>query len=155
MRLHLRDKAKSQNFTCIMSTIFTITLSQVSIVQAQDVNDKTEAMAEIFLELNKAELVGEGCRLTFLSTNNSDAKLNEVAFEFAFLDKNGQLAKLATLNFGGISPKRPKITQFTLPDQNCTDLSQAFLNSEAACDGAEKGTCLDNIVTTSNTNIEF
>lgn len=155
MGLFSRNQIKPRVFISSISIVIASTLNHVGLVQAMNVDEKVQKEAEITLELNKVELVGEGCRLTFLTANQSDVALSKVAFEFAFLDQNGQLETLATLNFGAISPKRPKITQFTLPDQKCAALSRAFINSEAACDGAEKNTCLENVVTKNKTSIDF
>ncbi|MEP2980637.1 MAG: hypothetical protein ABJO86_14185 [Lentilitoribacter sp.] len=111
--------------------------------------------SNIVLELNKLTSLEASCELTFLVENKTSTRVEKLALEFAFLDKNGQLSKLATLNFGALVTQRPKIAQFGLTQTNCQDLSKIFINSASECAGVVADDCIGIITKSNKTSIEF
>lgn len=109
----------------------------------------------IILELNKLGTVDNACELTFLVRSEMPADVEKLALEFAFLDSNGQLSKLATLNFGTLKTGRPKITQFGLAETSCENISQIFINSASECTGILPDDCIGTIITMNKTSVQF
>lgn len=110
---------------------------------------------KIVLELNKLGTVDNACELTFLVKNETPDDVEKLALEFAFLDSNGQLSKLATLNFGALKTQRPKITQFGLAATSCENISQIFINSASECTGVLSDDCIGMITTMNKTTVQF
>lgn len=110
--------------------------------------------AQIAMELNLAESLEEGCRLTFV-TRDSAGELADLAYEFAFFGTDGRLARLGVLRFGQHLAGRPKVSRFTLEGLACEAIGSAFVNGEAACEGAAAGSCLRHLKTENRTGIEF
>lgn len=122
-------------------------------ILAQD--NTSQSDKKIVLELNKLASLDSACELTFLTRNQMKTPIEKLALEFAFLDQNGQLSKLATLNFGALVPNRPKITQFGLPDLSCENISQLFINSAPECIGVSGEDCIARISISNKTKVEF
>lgn len=154
------DSKMGRQFVCLLvSSLFFLGIAHSAYSQTNKTSPakvEVEAKdAQIYLELNKLEALGKGCKLTFLLENEGNINVNKFALEFAFLDSKGQLSKLGSLNFGALVSNHKKISQFTLSDLSCDKISSMFINSETACDSAAKNSCLNNLRTSNKTKIGF
>ncbi|QDC11555.1 hypothetical protein FHY55_07950 [Oceanicola sp. D3] len=109
------------------------------------------------LELNAARDVGEGCRLTYVATNNTGEGLEKASYEVAVFDQDGVVSRLLILEFGQLQADKTKVVQFDLSDMACSDISRLLVNSVSECVGAE-GTspdCMEGLTTSSRAEIQF
>ena len=154
-RLLLRklSKTKSQGrwLSHLLSALFLLCFYGSAHAQDHSAPDG----AKIGLELNKLSTLDSACELTFLVKNQMTTRVEKLALEFAFLDNNGQLSKLVSLNFGALVPGRPKITQFGLPGIGCENISQVFINSATECVGIPGEDCIGMIARFNKTSVEF
>lgn len=146
-----KSDRKRRWFSHLLAALYL--LGCTSPTMAQDHSNQTDL--NIVLELNKLATLDSACELTFLVQNQMNMPVEKLALEFAFLDHNGQLSKLASLNFGALVPGRPKITQFGLPGMACENISRVFINSAPECIGVPGEDCIAMISTTNKTNADF
>ncbi|MBT0957249.1 hypothetical protein IV417_07625 [Alphaproteobacteria bacterium KMM 3653] len=109
------------------------------------------------LELNSARAVGDGCRLTYVATNNTGSALEKTSYEVAVFDKEGVVSRLLILEFGQLQPGKTKVVQFDLADSPCEDVSRLLVNSNSECVASDGSTpnCLEGLVTSSRAEIQF
>ncbi len=151
----LRESSKIEPqgrwFGHLLTLLFLLCSYGVTAAQDHSASDG----AKIGLELNKLSNLDNACELTFLVKNQMTTRVEKLALEFAFLDNNGQLSKLVSLNFGRLVPGRPKITQFGLPGIGCESISQVFINSATECVGIPGEDCIGMIARFNKTSVEF
>lgn len=109
------------------------------------------------LELNNAQSEGQGCRLTYVATNQSGMDIEEIGYEVAVFDTDGVVDRLLILEFGSLSDGRTKVVQFDLAEASCDGISRLLVNGVAACtaaDGTEPD-CLGMLETSARGAIAF
>ena len=109
------------------------------------------------LELNNASEIENGCRLTYVATNNTGIALTETSYEVAIFDAEGRVQNLLVLEFGQLPVAKTRVVQFDLPALTCGNISRIVVNNLAACVSAD-GThdvCLSSLVTSSRTDMQF
>lgn len=96
------------------------------------------------IELNRAEDVPEGCRLTFVATNNTGIALSKASYEVAVFGADGVMGQLVVLEFGELPLAKTRVVQFDLPAAKCESLSRLLVNGQDSCESAEgqHDTCL-------------
>lgn len=109
------------------------------------------------LELNNARAVGDGCRLTYVATNNTGVALSKTSYEVAVFDQEGVVSRLLILEFGQLQNGKTKVVQFDLADKPCETISRLLVNSVAECTAADGSApnCMDGLVTSSRGEIQF
>lgn len=109
------------------------------------------------LELNNASDTTNGCRLTYVATNNTGTALTETSYEVAIFDGDGRVSRLLVLEFGALPLGKTKVVQFDLAEQACTDISRIIVNNIADCKSAEgdHDFCITGLVTNSRNDIQF
>lgn len=109
------------------------------------------------LELNAARDVGEGCRLTYVATNNTGEGLEKASYEVAVFDQDGVVSRLLILEFGQLQADKTKVVQFDLADMACSNISRLLVNSVSECVGAGGASpdCMDGLTTSSRAEIQF
>jgi hypothetical protein len=105
----------------------------------------------IELELNTAQDVEGGCRLTYVATNATAVGLERSAFEVAVFDGNGIVKRLFVLDFGFLPAGKTRVVQFDLPEQGCAELSRISVNGPVECASAkgDETLCRDNQILSS------
>lgn len=109
------------------------------------------------LELNNASETDNGCRLTYVATNNTGTALTETSYEVAIFDGEGRVSRLLVLEFGALALGKTKVVQFDLADQACSNISRIIVNNIADC-RSEEGDhdfCITGLVTKSLNDIQF
>ncbi len=131
-----------------LAAMITVALSQVAVAQQNPT---------INLELNTLEDVSNGCRITFVATNNTGQTVKKAAFEIAFFNVDGLVNRLTTLNFGKLVDGRTSVRQFEIPGPECKDYSRLLINAVKSCDGISSGLggCENALTTTNKSKIEF
>ena len=116
-----------------------------------------ETAGRFSLELNNAQSVETGCRLTYVATNNTGTELSAVSYEVAVFDGAGQVNRLLILEFGRLQNDKRKDVQFDLADTSCDNISLLLVNNVSECAAAEGSApdCLGALQTSSRAAIEF
>jgi hypothetical protein len=110
------------------------------------------------LELNTAQDINNGCRLTYVATNATPAGLEKVSYEVAVFDLDGIVKRLLVLEFGWLPSGKTRVVQFDLPDQTCASISRISVNGAVECASAqgEQTVCRDNaLLSTRVRTIQF
>lgn len=110
------------------------------------------------LELNTAQEVGGGCRLTYVATNATRTGLEKVSYEVAVFDLDGLVKRLLVLEFGWLPSGKTRVVQFDLPDQSCGGISRIAVNGPVECNSAqgEQTICRDSsLLSTRVPTIQF
>lgn len=105
----------------------------------------------IELELNTAADVGEGCRLTYVATNNTSIALEKSSYEVAVYNTEGIVQQLLVLEFGWLPVGKTRVVQFDLPQNACGNISRISVNGPVECGSAqgEQTVCRDNQILSS------
>lgn len=111
--------------------------------------------AALRLELNNAQPVETGCRLTFVATNGLGTDLARAAYEVALFDGDGLVERLTVLDFKALPDGQTKVRQFDLPDLDCAGLGRVLINGTTACDGADADACMIRLETAARGSIAF
>lgn len=100
----------------------------------------------IELELNTAKDEGQGCRLTYVATNNTSVALEKSSYEVAVYNTEGIVQRLLVLEFGWLPVGKTRVVQFDLPEQGCAAISRISVNGPVECtsDQGEQDVCRDN-----------
>lgn len=110
------------------------------------------------LELNTAQDINQGCRLTYVATNATPTGLEKVSYEVAVFDLDGLVKRLLVLEFGWLPSGKTRVVQFDLPDQTCASISRISVNGAVECASAngEQTVCRDNaLLSTRVRTIQF
>ncbi len=132
-------------------------LLALSALQGPALASDTAPAPTLAIELNAAEPVDNGCRLTFVMTNASSQSLEKVAFEFVLFDAKGLVSRMTVFDFKSAPSGRTRVRQFSLPDAGCQSISRVLVNDVAECGGGDTASalCSTGLVTGSRTKIEF
>lgn len=85
------------------------------------------------LELNKAETVESGCRLTYVLRNDTGSGLAGLSVAAAVFDAAGVFDRRVLFRFGGIGAGRAKVQQFDLVGLPCRGLSRLLIEEVGDC----------------------
>ena len=88
------------------------------------------------LELNAVTEQDAGCRVTFVATNGLGADLAALVLEAVIFTPEGQVDRLALLDFQTLPQTRPRVRQFDLPGLACGRIGQVLINAVGTCTGA-------------------
>ncbi|MFV0358264.1 hypothetical protein [Tropicimonas sp.] len=91
--------------------------------------------AGLALELNRADPVETGCRLTFVLHNAGGPALVDVSLLTAVFDAGGTFDRQVDFRLGGIGAGRSKVQQFDLVGIGCEDISRLMVERVSACAG--------------------
>lgn len=97
---------------------------------------------ELSLELNKAETVEAGCRLTYVLHNETGSSISGHSVSVAVFDAQGVFDRHLVFRFGGIGDGRTKIQQFDLVGTPCEAISRLLVEGITEC-RAEDGSDID------------
>ncbi len=89
------------------------------------------------IELNAAQDRDGGCRMTFVAMNGLGSDLSALVLEAVIFTPEGQVERLALLDFQDLPQVRPRVRQFDLPDLSCAQVGQVLINAVGVCTGAE------------------
>lgn len=111
------------------------------------------------LELNTAADVPEGCRLTYVATNNTAASLSRTSYEIVAFNGTGEVSTILVLEFGALPQGKTRVVQFDLPQMACANVSRLLVNDQRDCaadDGAGLDLCMKSLAASSRVpNMRF
>lgn len=85
------------------------------------------------LELNTSADVGEGCRLTFVATNNTNLDLTQASYEMAVFGADNVYTMSVIFEFGDLPKSKTRVVQFDLPDGKCEAITRILVNRQDKC----------------------
>jgi hypothetical protein len=97
---------------------------------------ETDIAGKIPVELNAAQSVAEGCKLTFVVTNGLDTAIDALVYEAVLFDSAGQVEQLTLFDFGALPVARARVRQFVVPRLACEQLGRILFNGASTCAGA-------------------
>lgn len=93
------------------------------------------AAGQFALELNAMRPGTDGCKVTFLATNELGAPLARAAVETALFDAEGAIARIVTLELKDLAVGKTKVLQFSLKGLACEGIGRILINDVTACEG--------------------
>lgn len=117
------------------------------------------AEKRLFLELNKIESVGGGCRTTWVVNNTTGKNLETVKLDFVAFDTDGIVVRRVIADMGPIHSEHTRVKLFDLKEIDCGNVGRVLMNGVRACEGTEEGVapglCAGSLQTASRTDVPF
>jgi hypothetical protein len=109
------------------------------------------------IELNALQPSDRGCRVTFVASNDLDGDVERAAYELAFFDTAGLVARLSVVDFLELDRGRTKVRQFDFAGMECASIGRILINDLAECagDGIAPKACLSQLSIQNKTSIQF
>ena len=109
------------------------------------------------VELNAAQAVDKGCRVSFLIRNGMATEIEASVFEVAVIGKDGRVSALIRLDFGRLPKNKSRVRQFDLAGKGCDEVGRILLNDVTECsgDGLTPDVCLDALAVSARGDIAF
>ncbi len=116
-----------------------------------------ETFAGLLLELNTIQDVEGACRLTFVTENETETKIDDVGFETVVFDSSGSVVTLALYNFGELPKGLPRVRQFLVRNLTCDQVGRVLINGITTCvvGGSDSDVCADTLTLRSRTDVEL
>lgn len=130
-----------------------IALASPLIAAAQEIDQEPR----LAIELNALEPSDRGCRVTFVATNHLEGDLDRAAYELAFFDTDGLVARLAVIDFLDLVQGRTKVRQFEFAGMDCSAVGRILVNDLAECTGTDvaASNCMSRLSLDNKTSIQF
>lgn len=109
------------------------------------------------VELNSLQATDNGCRFTFVTTNNLGSELESAAFELVLFDKKGMVSRMTIVDFQKLPQGKTKVRQFDFSGVDCAAIGRILVNDAAQCVGEsiDPGDCIRSLQTSTRTDITF
>ena len=116
-----------------------------------------EAGGKLTVELNRAQTVRAGCRISLVVRNELGGPVESARLELVFFDIKELVDTVTALELGPIRAGKTQVVQFDLTDRKCEDFSRLLVNRPLACKGAglADATCLERLALSNRTKIAF
>jgi hypothetical protein len=130
-----------------------IALASPLIAAAQEIDQEPR----LAIELNALQPSDRGCRVTFVATNHLEGDLDRAAYELAFFDTDGLVARLAVVDFLDLVQGRTKVRQFEFAGMDCSAVGRILVNDLAECTGTDvaAASCMSRLSLDNKTSIQF
>ncbi len=121
-------------------------------VYAQDVT-----AGKLYMQLNNAQTVAEGCQLTFALRNDTGTAIERSAYNMAVVDGQQQVSTLITFEFRALPVGQTKVQQFAMAGDGCEQIAGLVINDfvECATPDGPSPLCESAIEQSSKTTIAF
>jgi len=130
--------------------------------QAAETDQPPRAQGRITAELNRADTVETGCRLSFVIHNETPHDFGSMQWDLVSFDPEGLIAARMAAEIAPLKADKTSVKQFDILDFDCEHLARLLLNAVAQCstNGAEgevsaRNDCLDAMELSTRTRIEF
>ncbi|MEO3385651.1 hypothetical protein [Mesorhizobium sp. CAU 1741] len=119
--------------------------------------EETSSAPGLLVELNALQPTDNGCRFTFVVTNELGGELESAAFELVLFDTEGMVSRLTIVDFNDLPQGKTKVRQFDFTNVDCTKLGRVLINDATECKGTgiEPGDCIRSLKTESRTDAEL
>lgn len=96
----------------------------------------------VTLELNRADPVEAGCRLSLVITNTGAGDIAAAIYETVLFDRAGLVERLTLFDMGALPAGRPRVRQFVVPGLDCAGLGRVLVNGASQCGPAPEACAL-------------
>ncbi|MEM9434625.1 MAG: hypothetical protein AAGA12_11950 [Pseudomonadota bacterium] len=136
--------------------LFRILLVFFSLVCATNATAQ-DTPAELSLQLNAVDTLGENCRLTFVLKNATPEDIDKLVAETVLFSSDGGVVLLTLFDFAALPSGRPRVRQFQIPDNSCDRIGQVLINGVDSCTvgGVASSICEENLSVSSRVAIEL
>lgn len=119
--------------------------------------ENTQPTGGLSVELNALQPTANGCRFTFIVSNNLEAELTSVGFELVLFDKAGMVSRMTIVDFKDLPHAKTKVRQFDFSGVDCANLGRVLINDATECKGTdlEPGACIRALTTHTRTDVSF
>lgn len=129
-------------------------ITQVSYAQPQE----GESKPSIALQLNKAETINSGCRVSLLVRNYLSSEIGQLSLDLVVFDSTGGISDFLSMKTGRLPTGKTRVQQYDLPSSECSQISSLLINDVSHCEGPEPispASCLDALNVSSRAAIEL
>lgn len=116
----------------------------------------------IAVELNRADALDAGCRLSFVIHNDTPHSFTSLQWDLVGFDSDGLIADRMAAEVAPLLARKTSVKQFDIPTLGCDRLGRLLLNDITQCQTrggdatlSDPLSCLRLIRPSSRTNIEF
>ena len=140
--------------TMLTRILTAVLLASSAVLPQAQAQETAPALA---VELNALQPIENGCRFTFVTTNNLGGELANAAFELVLFDKAGMVSRMTIVDFKDLPQGKTKVRQFDFSGVDCANVSRVLVNDATQCvgDGIEPGACIRNLKTETRTETVF
>lgn len=120
----------------------------------------TESAREpvITLQLNKAETINAGCRISLLVRNHLNDEITQLSLDLVVFDRTGGISDFLSMKTGRLPTGKTRVQQYDLPSSQCSQISSVLINDVSQCEGSTSvspSSCLDALHVSSRAAIEL
>ena len=140
--------------TMLTRILTAVLLASSAVLPQAQAQETAPALA---VELNALQPIENGCRFTFVTTNNLGGELANAAFELVLFDKAGMVSRMTIVDFKDLPQGKTKVRQFDFSGVDCANVGRVLVNDATQCvgDGIEPGACIRNLKTETRTETVF
>lgn len=140
----------------LLATVLSMAAAPLQIAAAQEPGE-TSSTPALVIELNALQPTDNGCRFTFVTTNNLGAELANAAFELVLFDKDGMVSRMTIVDFQELPQGKTKVRQFDFSGVDCATVGRVLVNDATQCvgEGIEPGSCIRSLKTETRTETVF
>ena len=111
----------------------------------------------IAIELSATQDEGTGCRISFLIQNQHPSDITRAVYETVLFGTQGQVVRMALLDFQDLPASRPRVRQFQIADMSCALISRVLINGAQRCQapGLADTVCVQPLELSTRTDIEL
>lgn len=114
--------------------------------------------AAIRVELNRAEPIDDGCRLSFVIENRTPEAFESMQWDLYFFDRDGLITGRMAAEVAPLRAGKTSVKQFDVPGIGCNSLGRVLVNDVLRCesaDGQAKIDCLGLTLPSSRADIQL
>ena len=137
-------------------TAFAAVIGAAMAVSALPAAAQTDA-STLSIELNNARDANNGCRLTYIAINGTGSVIDKSSYEIVVFDSDDRVQQFLILEFGRLPAGKTKVVEFDFANRGCAEISRILVNDVSECEtnGAAASICIDNLRTSTRTDIGF
>jgi len=89
--------------------------------------------AQVAAELNRADTVENGCRLSFVIHNGTEYDFSSLQWDLVTFDPEGLIAARMAAELAPLRAKKTSVKQFDIQDFDCDRIARLLLNDISQC----------------------
>jgi hypothetical protein len=102
----------------------------------------------VCLELNAAEAIQRGCRLSFIVENPSDQTIDGLTLDLVLFNREGSIYQRLLAELAPVRKAKTMVKAFEV-EGDCARIGSILLNDVTACQPPALGDCLDRLMLSS------
>ena len=134
-----------------------LVLAITALAPGLTVAQEPAAAKSLAIELNALQPSDNGCRVTFVVTNNLGATLDLATAEVALFNTDRAIDRIVKLDFKNLTDGKSKVLQFNVPSLDCQRVGRLLINDITACqgEGIAPDACLADLQTSAIPEVTF